>query len=126
MTTRPSFIAITSPLFLAAMLLLPSSMASAELTGACLKDAKALCAGVQPGGGKIRECLKTHLKDLSEGCEAVVLKAVNVKACAADVKQFCADTKPGEGRVETCMKAHIADVSDACKVAMAHHAAGGD
>jgi hypothetical protein len=35
--------------------------------------------------GKIRECLKTHLKDLSEGCEAVVLKAVNVKACAADV-----------------------------------------
>ena len=127
MTTRPNFIAIAGPLFLAAMLLLPSSMASsAELTGACLKDAKALCAGVQPGGGKIRECLKTHLKDLSEDCEAVVLKAVNVKACAADVKQFCADTKPGEGRLEACMKAHVADVSDACKVAMANEAAGKD
>jgi hypothetical protein len=59
------------------MLLFPSSMASAELTGACLKDAKALCAGVQPGGGKIRECLKANLKDLSEDCQAVVLKAVN-------------------------------------------------
>ena len=94
---------------------------SAELTGACLKDAKALCAGVQPGGGKIKECLKT-----SEDCEAVVLKAVNVKACAADVKQFCADTKPGEGRLEACMKAHVADVSDACKVAMANEAAGND
>ena len=42
MTTRIA----TSSLFLAAMLLLPSSMASAELTGACLKDAKAQCPGV--------------------------------------------------------------------------------
>jgi hypothetical protein len=81
---------------------------------------------VQPGGGKIRACLKTHLKDLSEGCQTVVLKAVNAKACAADVKQFCAGTKPGEGRLEACIKAHVADVSDACKVAMANHAAGED
>ena len=44
MTTR---IAITSSLSLAAMLLLPCSMASAELSGACLKDAKAQCAGVR-------------------------------------------------------------------------------
>ena len=117
MTTHPSFIATTGPLFLPAMLLLPSSMASsAELTGACLKDAKALCAGVQPGGGKIKECLKTHLKDLSEGCESVVLKAVNAKACAADVKQHCAGTEAGEGRVEACMKAHVADLPSRTKV----------
>ena len=122
MTTR---IAIGSLFLGTAMLLLPWSMASA-VTGACLSDAKALCAGVQPGGGKIRACLKTHLKDLSEGCQTVVLKAVNAKACAADVKQFCADTKPGEGRLETCIKSHVADVSDACKVAMANHAAGED
>ena len=122
MTTRIT----TSSLFLAAMLLLPCSMASAEVTGACLSDAKSLCAGVQPGGGKIRDCLKSHVKDLSDGCQAVLLKAVNAKACAGDVKQFCADTKPGEGRVEACMKAHVADVSDACKVAMANAAAGED
>ena len=123
MTTR---IATTGSLFLAAMLLLPCSMASAKVTGACLSDAKSLCAGVEPGGGKIRDCLKSHVKDLSDGCQAVVLKAVNAKACAADVKQFCADTKPGEGRVEACMKTHVADVSDACKVAMANAAAGED
>jgi Cysteine rich repeat len=123
MTTRIA----TSSLFLGiAMLLLPCSMASAELTGACASSAKLLCAGVQPGGGKIRDCLKTHLKDLSDHCLAVVLKAVNAKACAADVKQFCADTEPGEGRVEACMEAHVADVSDACKVAMANAAAGED
>ena len=122
MSTR---IAFTSSLFLAAMLLLPSSMASsAELTGACLKDAKAQCPGVTPGGGKIRDCLKTHIKDLSDDCKAVLLKAVNVKACAGDVKQFCADTQAGGGAIEACMKAHVADVSDACKVAMANAAAG--
>ena len=118
-------IAVFSSLCLAAMLLLPASMASSvELTGACLKDAKAQCPGVQAGGGEIKDCLKTHIKDLSDDCKAVLLKAVNVKACAADVKQFCADTKAGEGRLEACMKAHVHEVSDACKVAMANAAAG--
>ena len=45
---------VASALFLSAMLLLPTSMASAELSGACVKDAKAQCPGVIPGGGKIR------------------------------------------------------------------------
>ena len=122
MTVR---IALTSSLFVAAMLLLPSSMASSvEVTGACLKDAKAQCPGVQAGGGQIKDCLKTHLADLSDDCKAVLLKVVNAKACAADVKQFCADTKPGEGRIEACMKSHVHEVSDACKVAMANAAAG--
>ena len=63
MTTR---IAFTSSLFLAAMLLLPSSMASsAELTGACLKDAKAQCPAVVARGWPDQDCLKTHMKDLS-------------------------------------------------------------
>ena len=124
MTMRFSFIAITSSLFLAAMLLLPPSMASAELAGACLKDAKAMCPGVEPGGGKIRDCIKTHIKDLSDECKEVLVKAVNVKACADDVKKHCADVSAGEGRVETCLKSHVADLSDACKVGLANAAAG--
>ena len=117
-------VAITSALFLAAMLLLPPSMASAELAGACLKDAKAMCPGVEPGGGKIRDCLKTHIKDLSDECKEVLVKAVNVKACADDVKKHCADVSAGEGRIETCLKSHVADLSDACKVGLANAAAG--
>jgi hypothetical protein len=101
-------------------------MASAELAGACLTDAKKLCPGVQPGGGKIRECLKTNVKDLSDSCKDVLVKAVNVKACAADVKTHCADVQAGEGRLEACMKAKVADLSDACKVALANAAAGED
>ena len=118
-------IAITSSLVLAAILVLPTSMTSAKVTGACLKDAKAQCAGVQPGGGKIRECLKTHIKDLSDDCKAVLLKAVNVKACADDAKKHCAG-HAGRGALEACMKSHVADLSDACKVALANAAAGED
>ena len=120
-------IAVFSSLCLAAMLLLPSSMASSvELTGACLKDAKAQCPGVQPGGGKIRDCLKTHITDLSDECKEVLVKAINVKACADDAKKFCADVQAGGGALEACMKTHVHEVSDACKVALANAAAGED
>ena len=119
-------IAITSSLVLAAMLVLPTSLTSAKLTGACLKDAKAQCPGVTPGGGKIRDCLKTHIQDLSDDCKAVLVKAVNAKACADDAKKYCADIQAGGGALEACMKSHVAEVSDACKVAMANAAAGED
>ena len=101
-------------------------MASAELGGACLKDAKALCPGVTPGGGKIRDCLKTNIKGLSDECKEVLVKAANVKACAEDVKQHCAGMEAGGGKIEACLKAKIADLSDACKVALANAAAGDD
>jgi hypothetical protein len=117
---------ISSPFFVIAMLLLPSSMASAEVTGACLTDAKAQCPGVEAGGGKIGECLKTHFKDLSEPCQTVVLKAVAAKACADDVKKHCTGVEAGEGRIEACMKPHVAEISDACKVALVGAVAGQD
>ena len=119
-------IAILFLFFFSAMLLLTPSMASAELAGACLKDAKAMCPGVTPGGGKIRDCLKTHIKDLSEECKDVLVKAVNVKACADDVKQHCAGMEAGGGKIEACLKTNIAHLSDACKVALANAAAGDD
>ena len=99
---------------------------SVELTGACLKDAKAQCPGVQPGGGKIRDCLKTHIADLSDDCKGVLVKAINVKACADDAKKLCAGVEAGGGALEACMKSHVADLTDACKVALANAAAGED
>jgi hypothetical protein len=120
---------LVTPLFVAiAMLLLPcSTVLAAELRGvakACVGDVKTQCAGVKPGEGRIRECIKTHVKDLSEPCQKFLLKAVTVKTCASDVKQNCAGTKPGGGRIQACMKAHLADVSEPCKEALARSAAG--
>jgi hypothetical protein len=103
-----------------------SSMAQqGAVAKACAGDVKSQCAGVQPGEGRVRACIKSHFKDLSEPCQAVLVKAAAVgKACGGDIKKICADVKPGGGRIEACMKSHLADVSEPCKDAMTQAAAG--
>ncbi|SDR64278.1 Cysteine rich repeat-containing protein [Rhizobiales bacterium GAS113] len=92
---------------------------------ACAADIKAQCAGVQPGEGRIKDCIKAHFSDLSAPCQGVLVKAAAIgKACAADVKKNCASVKPGGGRIEACMKEHMSDVSDPCKDALTQAAAG--
>lgn len=90
----------------------------------CAADVKSQCASVQPGEGRIRACIKSHFKDLSEPCQAVLVKAAAGKACGGDIKKICADVKPGGGRIEACMKSHLAEISEPCKVAMTQAAAG--
>ncbi len=34
----------------------------------CKDDVERLCAGVQPGGGRILQCLKSHKEEMSVGC----------------------------------------------------------
>jgi Cysteine rich repeat len=62
-------------LIIAAALALCSPSASAQEkvpAGACAADIKAKCAGVERGQGRIAACVKEHLKDLSEPCQANV------------------------------------------------------
>ena len=40
----------------------------AAIRAACAQDAQTLCAGVQPGGGRIVACLKEHKDSLSDPC----------------------------------------------------------
>lgn len=52
-----------------------SSMAVAQTPAemaACKPDYEKYCAGVQPGGGRIVQCLAKHLKQLSPDCQKVV------------------------------------------------------
>jgi hypothetical protein len=82
-------------------------------------DVKSLCAGVQPGDGRIKACIKSHFSDVSAPCQAMLVKgAASSKACSADVKKVCADVKPGGSRIEACMKSHLSEVSDPCKDAV--------
>ena len=43
-----------------------------EAMQACRGDAQKLCKGVQPGEGRIVQCLKSHQQDLSQGCAAAL------------------------------------------------------
>ncbi len=42
---------------------------------ACAADREKFCAGVKPGEGRLRDCLRKNLKGLSEGCKARQEKA---------------------------------------------------
>lgn len=102
-----------------------AALAQQGVAKACAADIKAQCTGVQPGEGRIKACIKSHFKDLSEPCQAVMLTAAAIgKACAADIKQNCAGIRPGAGRIEACMKAHLDEVSEPCKEVRSQAAAG--
>lgn len=40
-----------------------------EMKEECHEDAKKLCKDIQPGGGRIMQCLKQHEGELSQGCK---------------------------------------------------------
>ena len=91
----------------------------------CASDIKTLCASIQPGEGRIKACIKSHLNDLPPTCQARLLTvAVSGKVCKADVTKLCAGIEPGTGGIRTCIKSHMAEVSDPCRDAMSQTAAG--
>ncbi len=47
----------------------------AALEKYCKADIERLCPGLKPGGGRIKECLKTHKEEVSVGC-AQALRAM--------------------------------------------------
>jgi hypothetical protein len=96
-------------------------MAQPAAIRACAKGVKTLCAGVEPGDGRIKACIKSHFSDVSAPCQAFLVKA---GAISKDVRKVCADVKPGGGRIEACMKSHLSEVSDPCKDAVTQATAG--
>jgi hypothetical protein len=113
-----------SGLVIMTALLLSGSVALAQ-GKPCASDIKKLCAGIQPGEGRIKDCIKSHLTDLSPTCEDRVLTvAVTGKVCKTDVTNLCAGIVPGSGGIRACIKTHMAEVSDSCKNAMSQTVAG--
>jgi hypothetical protein len=54
---------------------MPSQKAMEAVRAACETDVQKLCAGVQPGGGRIIACLKEHKDQVSDGCKQAISKA---------------------------------------------------
>ena len=59
-------------LFGAALLTGPAFAQTTAEREACQADFEKYCAGVEPGGGRIIECLSQHLDKLTPQCQAVV------------------------------------------------------
>jgi hypothetical protein len=111
----------------AVLLFVPVAMAQQRGTaGACAADIKEKCAGVEPGDGRIKACVKEHFAELSEPCQQRLARLAAIgKACAADVKQSCANVKPRRrGPIQACIKGVLSNLSDACRDALAQAVAG--
>jgi len=44
----------------------------AALRQACGADVRTLCAGIMPGGGRIKQCMIEKFDQLSDGCKAAL------------------------------------------------------
>lgn len=50
-----------------------------DLKTYCLEDIERLCKGVEPGGGRVLKCLKSHTKEMSVGCAQALQKLKSKK-----------------------------------------------
>jgi hypothetical protein len=107
-----------------------AAMAQAGV-GPCSPDVQKFCKGVQPGQGRIRECLKGHLGDLSAECKQHVESGQSRRqgapaarprgnptrgeVCKADLEKHCKDVKQGEGRLLACLRSHESELTPECK-----------
>jgi len=102
------------------LILLNGTGAFAQQANPCAGDVENFCQGVQPGGGRIAQCLVQHKEELSPGCKIRIAEVVEQlkevsQACGDDIMTFCAGVTPGGGRIAQCLKANQAGLSLECK-----------
>jgi hypothetical protein len=70
---------------------------------------------VQPGQGRIAQCLKQHKDQVSAACKQKMAEfREEAQACQADVQRLCPNAKAGKERQE-CMRQHKDEVSPECR-----------
>jgi hypothetical protein len=102
------------------LLLVPAeAIAQQAMRQDCAADFAKVCAGVQPGDGRIMACVREHFRQLSAPCQNALLANVTItRVCKADAEQNCAGTEPGGGRIQACMKDHFTELSERCQHAL--------
>jgi hypothetical protein len=87
--------------------------------GACKSDLEKFCKDVQPGQGRIVQCIKQYEAEFSPACKKQIdvdkEKAKEfVNSCKPDAEKFCKDIKPGQGRLISCLMQHQSELSANC------------
>jgi Cysteine rich repeat len=83
----------------------------------CGQDLQRFCNGVQPGEGRLIQCLSSHRSELSSECisRLAARPALGVRMdCGQDLQRFCNGVQSGEGRLIRCLSSHRSELSSAC------------
>jgi hypothetical protein len=102
------------------LLLAPAgAIAQQAVRQACTADFAKVCAGVEPGEGRVMACVREHFGQLSASCQNALMANVTItRVCKADAEQNCAGIQPGGGRIQACMKDHFAELGEHCQHAL--------
>ena len=85
----------------------------------CAADFAKVCAGVQPGDGRMMACVREHFGQLSAPCQNALIANVTItRVCKEEAEQKCAGIQPGGGRIQACMKDHFTELSEPCQHAL--------
>jgi hypothetical protein len=84
--------------------------ADAPGSQACRADAKKVCTGVQPGGGRVLICLKQHEAELSPDCKAAL---PTLEQCAKELQSACGDS--GRRGLRACVRKNADKISPECR-----------
>jgi hypothetical protein len=89
-----------------------------KFRAACGEDVQRFCGDLQPGGGRLVQCLSSHTTELSAECGNIIAAGRGGgkfrAACGEDVQRFCGGVQPGGGRLVQCLSSHTTELSPAC------------
>ena len=90
-----------------------------KFRAACGEDVQRFCVGMQPGGGRLVQCLSSHTSELSAACGNMIAAAgrggAKIRAaCDQDLQRYCVGVQAGGGRLVQCLSSRTSELSTAC------------
>jgi hypothetical protein len=110
------------PVLVCLIAVVTASPALAQDDNPCAGDIERFCGNIQPGMGRIADCLKQNEDQLSPECKQQHLSEVadalrqTQESCADDSVRYCGKylQPPGEGLLN-CLKLNATSLSPACR-----------